>query len=171
MGTMYGFCETGKEGIILNLDTGAWIQFLQDHWIVVVIAIVAIFVIMKLVKTVFKWVLVAAIIIGIVSYGGYSIDDLGKIGNKVSDELGVIGEKVSTEVKDQVIKTMAGEASEATYVNNKDGSYSIKTTNLELTGIPNSGEVTIKFHGASLGNWKMEGAVRDFVEQARASAS
>jgi hypothetical protein len=155
----------------MNLDTDAWIQFLQDHWVVVVIAIVAIFVIMKLVKTVFKWVLVVAIIIGIVTYGGYSIDDLGNIGSQVSDELGVIGDKVSTEVRDQAIKAMAGVASEATYVNNEDGSYSIKSTNLELTGIPNSGEVTVKFHGASFGAWPMEGAVREFVEQARASAS
>jgi hypothetical protein len=155
----------------LNLNTDAWIQFLQDHWVVVVIAIVAIFVIMKVVKTVFKWVLVAAIIIGIVTYGGYSIDDLGSIGSKVSNELGVIGEKVTDEVRDQAIKAMVGEASEATYVNNEDGSYSIKSTNLELMGIPNSGEVTVKFHGASLGTWPLEGAVREFVVQARASAS
>ncbi len=154
----------------MNLDMDAWIQFGQDHWVIIAIALVAIFIIMNLVKTVLKWVLVAAIIIGIVTYGGYSIDDLGDIGSKVQEELGTIGDKVTSEVKDQAIKAMAGEASAATYVNNADGSYSIKSTNLELTGIPNSGEVTVKFHGQSLGSWKMEGAVRDFVVQARASA-
>lgn len=154
----------------MNFNTDAWMQFLQDHWVVVAIAILAIIVIMKVVKTVLKWILVIAIIIGIATYGGYSIDDMKDIGNKVSDELGTIGDKVSAELKDQAIKAMAGEASEATYTDNEDGSYSIKSTNIELTGIPNSGEVTVKFHGQSLGSWKMEGAVRDYVVQARASA-
>ncbi|BBI35123.1 hypothetical protein [Cohnella abietis] len=144
----------------MNLDTDLWVQFLKDNWLIVVAAIVAIFVIMKLVKTVIKWILIAAIIIGIVTYGGYSIDDIEKIGSKVTSE-----------AKDQAIKAMAGEASKATYVNNKDGSYSITTTNLELNGIPNSGEVTVKLKGVSLGTWKMEGAVRDFVVKARASAT
>jgi hypothetical protein len=143
----------------MNLDMDVWIQFLKDHWVVVAIAIVAIFVVMRLMKTVLKWVLVAAIIIGIVTYGGYSIDDLSAMGTKVTEE-----------AKDQAIKTMAGEASDAKYVNNADGSYSITTKNLELNGVPNSGEVTVKLKGIPLGTWKMEGAVRDFVVKARASA-
>ncbi len=151
----------------MSLDTDAWIQFLEDNWVVIAIAIVAIFVIVKVLKTVLKWVLVAAIIIGIATYGGYSVED---IKNKVSDELGAIGDKVSAEVKDQAIKAMAGEASEAEYVDNEEGSYSITSTNLELTGIPNSGEVTVKFHDTPLGTWKLDGAVREFVVQARASA-
>jgi hypothetical protein len=143
----------------MNLDMDVWIQFLKDHWVVVAIAIVAIFVVLRLMKTVLKWVLVAAIIMGIVTYGGYSIDDLSAIGTKVTEE-----------AKDQAIKAMAGEASDAKYVNNADGSYSITTKNLELNGVPNSGEVTVKLKGISLGTWKMEGAVRDFVVNARASA-
>jgi hypothetical protein len=151
----------------MSFDTDVWIQFLKENWVIGVIAIVAIFVILKLVKTVLKWILVVAIIIGIATYSGYSLED---IKSKVSEEIGAIGDKVSAEAKDQAIKAMAGEASEATYVDNEDGSYSIKSTNLELTGVPNSGEVTVKFHGAPLGTWKMDGAVRDFVSQARASA-
>ncbi|WP_373230278.1 hypothetical protein [Cohnella sp.] len=155
----------------MNFNADAWIQFLKENWVIVAIAIVAIFVIMKVVKTILKWVLVAIIIIAILTYGGYSIDDIGEIRDKVTDELGAIGDKVSAEVKDQAIKAMAGEAGEATYVNNEDGTYSIKTTNLELKGTPNSGEVTVSFRGAPLGTWKMEGAVRDFVVQARAAAN
>lgn len=154
----------------MNFDTDAWIQFAQDHWMVIAIAIVAIFLIMKLVKTVMKWVLVAVIIIGIVTYGGISVDDLKEATTKVTEELGDIGGKVSAELKDQAIKAMAGEASEATYVDNADGTYSITSKNVEMTGTPNTGEVTVKFKGQSLGTWKMEGAVREFVVQARASA-
>lgn len=155
----------------MNLDTDAWIQFLKDNWVIVVIAIIAIFVIMNVVKTILKWVLIAVIVVGIIIYGGYSIDDISDIGNAVTEELGVIGEEVSSEVKDQAIKAMAGEASEATYVNNEDGTYSITTTNIELSGTPNTGEVKVSFRGTSLGTWPLEGAVRDFVVQARASAN
>ncbi|WP_239618693.1 hypothetical protein [Cohnella mopanensis] len=154
----------------MNFDTDAWLQFIQDNWVIVAIAIVAIFIVMKLVKTVLKWILVAAIVIGIVTYGGISVDEIKEVGTKVTDELGAIGSKVSEELKQQAFKAMSGEASEATYVDNADGSYSIKSTSIELTGIPNSGEVTVKFHGQSLGTLKMEDAVREFVVKARASA-
>jgi hypothetical protein len=148
----------------MNLDFGswtpdAWLQFLKDHWVVVVVAILAIFVISKVVKTVLKWVLIAAILFGIVAYGGYSIKDLGAIGTKISSE-----------AKDQAIKAMAGEAEKAKYKDNADGTYTITTPNLELTGVPNSGKVEVKFHGVSLGTWNMEGAVRDLVVTARASS-
>jgi len=143
----------------MNLDIDTWLTFAQDNWIVIVIAIAAILIVMKVVKTVLKWVLVAAIVIGIVTYGGLTIDDIKEVGTKVSEE-----------AKDQAIKAMAGEASDATYTLNADGSYTITTKNLELNGVPNSGEVSVKLKGISLGTWKMEGEVRDFVSKARASA-
>jgi len=151
----------------MNFDTETWMQFLQDNWVIIAIAIIAIFVIMKVVKTLLKWVLVVGIIIAIAVYSGYSLDD---IKSKVSDGIGDIGSKVTAEVKDQAIKAMIGEANEAEYVDNADGTYSIKSTNLEITGIPNSGEVTVKYRGAPLGTWPLEGAVRDLVVQSRASA-
>lgn len=143
----------------MNFDTDAWSQFLQDNWIIVAAAALVIIVIMKVVKTVMKWVLVAAIVIGIAVYGGYSVDDLKEVGTKVTDEL-----------KDQAIKTMAGEAKEAKYVDNADGSYTIKTTNLELHGVKNTGKVSVSLRGVSLGTWDMEGKVREFVVQARDAA-
>jgi nitrogen regulatory protein PII-like uncharacterized protein len=137
----------------------AWLQFAQDHWVIIAAALVAIFIIVKLVKTVLKWVLVAAVIFGIVAYGGYSIDDLKALGTKVE-----------TEAKDQAIKAMAGEASQAEYTDNQDGTYSITTPNLEISGVPNTGVVSVKYKGISLGKWKVEGAVRTLIEQSRATA-
>ncbi|MFC4597059.1 hypothetical protein [Cohnella hongkongensis] len=143
----------------MNLDMDAWLTFVQENWIVIAVAIAAILIVIKVVKTVLKWVLVAAIVIGIVTYGGFTIDDIKEVGTKVTEE-----------AKDQAIKAMAGEASEADYTVNEDGTYTIKTENLELTGVPNSGEVSVKFRGISLGTWQMEGEVRDFVTKARAAA-
>ncbi|MFC5530109.1 hypothetical protein [Cohnella yongneupensis] len=150
----------------MSFDSEYWSQFLQDNWVIVVVALLAIIIVMKVVKTVMKWILVAAIVVGFGVYGGYSIDDLKEVGSKVSQ----LGDKVTDELKDQAINTMAGEANEAKYVDNADGSYSITTPNLELNGVPNSGKVSVKLRGVSLGTWDMEGQVRDFVTQARDAA-
>ncbi|WP_019005574.1 hypothetical protein [Cohnella laeviribosi] len=144
----------------MNLDLEAWKQFVIDHWILIVIAVVALIVVINVVKTVLKWVLVAAIVIGLAVYGGYSVNDLKEVGSKVTQAL-----------EDQALKAMAGEASQAVYKLNGDGTFTVTTPNLELTGVPNSGEVKVKFQGVSLGTWKMEGAVRQLIAQARENAA
>lgn len=63
----------------MNLDLEAWKQFAIDHWILIVIAVVALIVVINVVKTVLKWVLVAAIVIGLAVYGGYSVNDLKEV--------------------------------------------------------------------------------------------
>ncbi|MBN2982831.1 MULTISPECIES: hypothetical protein [Cohnella] len=144
----------------MDLDLEAWKQFAIDHWILIVIAVVALIVVINLVKTVLKWVLVAAIVVGLAVYGGYSVNDLKEVGSKVTQAL-----------EDQAVKAMAGEASQAEYRLNDDGTFTVATPNLELTGTPGSGEVSVKFQGVSLGTWNMEGAVREFIEQARDHAA
>lgn len=146
-----------------NWTTDGWLQFAQDHWVVIVVAIVAIFIVMRIVKTVVKWALVAAIIVAIVVYGGYSMDDLKAVGTELTS-------KVTNELKDEALSVMAGEASQAKYVDNGDGTYSVKTPNVELKGEPGAKEVNVKFRGVSLGTWKLEGAVQDLVTQARSAA-
>jgi len=139
--------------------TEAWTTFLQEHWFVIVAALVIILLVVKLVKTVLKWLLVAVIVVGVVFYSGYSLDDLTTAASQAS-----------AVAKDEVIKAMAGEAEKAEYTDNADGSYTIKTPSLELTGFPNSGEIKVKLSGVPLGTWKLEGEVRDFVNQARAAS-
>src|SRR5690606_39572918 len=66
-------------GWIVNPDLWnpeAWLQVLQDHWVVAVVALVVIFIVLKLVKTVLKWALVIVIVLGVLAYGGYSVTDL-----------------------------------------------------------------------------------------------
>jgi len=140
----------------MNFDLEAWKQFATDHWVLIVVAIVALIVILGVVKTLLKWVLIAAIVIGVAIYGGYSVNDLKEVGSKVTADL-----------KDEAVKAMAGEASQATYRMNDDGTYTVTTPNLKLSGVPNSGKVDVKFRGVSLGTWSMDGAVRELIVQAR----
>lgn len=137
----------------------AWSQYLQSNWYVIAAAIVIIIVVIKVVKTVLKWLLVAVVVVGLALYSGYNLDDLAKI-----------KDQATLAYKDQLIKAMAGEADEAEYKDNADGSYTIKTPSLELSGFPNSGEIQVKIGGVSIGNWKLEGEVRDFVIAARNAA-
>lgn len=142
-----------------SYDWNTWSEFLKEHWLFLVIALVVLLLIVRIVKTVVKWALVAVIVIGIVLYSGYSMDDLKGIGTKVADSL-----------KQEAISTMVGEANKATYSTNDDGTFTVKTDNLELTGVPKAGEVTVKFRGTSLGTWKIDDTIQALIDQAMQSS-
>ncbi|WP_317890684.1 hypothetical protein [Paenibacillus arenilitoris] len=137
-----------------DLDT--WTAFFKEHWFVLVVALVALLLIIRIVKTVVKWALVAAIVLGIVIYSGYSMDDLKEIGSKVADT-----------VRQEAVNAMVGEAKDATFSANDDGTFTVKTNNVELTGEPGANEVSIKFRGAPLGKWELDGTIQAFIDQAK----
>jgi hypothetical protein len=139
-----------------NYDTETWFQFLKDNWLVLLIALAVLFIIIRIVKTVVKWLIVAVIVVGIVLYSGYSLEDLKSLGTKVTES-----------VKQEAITAMAGEAKDATYTSNGDGTFTIKTKNLELVGKPGDNEVKVSFRGAPLGTWKIDSAIEALIEQAK----
>lgn len=140
----------------MNLDLEAWKQFAIDHWVLIAVAIVALIIVVNVVKTLMKWVLVAAIVIGVAVYGGYSVNDLKEVGSKVSSA-----------ILDDAISAMAGEAKDAKYTLNEDGTYTVQTKNITLSGVANSGEVKVTYRGMTFPAVPLEGAVREFVVQAR----
>lgn len=140
----------------MNLDLEAWKQFAIDHWVVIAVAIVALVIVVNVVKTLVKWVLVAAIVIGVAVYGGYSVNDLKEVGSKVSSV-----------ILDDAISAMAGEAKDSKYTLNEDGTYTVETKNITLSGVANSGEVKVTYRGVTFPAVPLEGAVREFVVQAR----
>jgi len=137
-----------------DLDT--WTAFFKEHWLVLVIALIVLFIIVRIVKTVLKWAIVAAIVLGIVVYSGYSMDDLKEIGSKVADT-----------VKQEAVNAMVGEAKDATFVTNADGTFTVKTKNVELTGEPGANEVVISFRGTELGKWELDSTIQAFIDQAK----
>ncbi|EFM08719.1 conserved hypothetical protein [Paenibacillus curdlanolyticus YK9] len=137
-------------------DEQTWTTFFQDNWLVLVLALVALFVVIGIVRTIVKWALVAAIVIGVIAYSGYTLEDVKSIGTKVTDS-----------VKQEAIQAMAGEASAATYTSNGDGTFTVKTNNLELTGKPNDNEVEVKFRGAKIGTWKIDETIRTLIDTAK----
>jgi hypothetical protein len=137
-----------------DLDT--WTTFFKEHWLVLVIALIVLFIIVRIVKTVLKWAIVAAIVLGLVIYSGYSMDDLKEIGTKVTNT-----------VKQEAINAMVGEAKDASFVANGDGTFTVKTKNVELSGEPGTNEVAISFRGASLGKWEIDSTIQTFIDKAK----
>ncbi|MCA0755559.1 hypothetical protein KP806_10885 [Paenibacillus sp. N4] len=137
-----------------DLDT--WTAFFKEHWLVLVVALIVLFLIVRIVKTVIKWAIVAAIVLGLVVYSGYSMDDLKEIGSKVADT-----------VRQEAVNAMVGEAKEADFVNNEDGTFTVKTKNIELTGEPGANEVSVSFRGAPLGKWELDSTIQALIDQAK----
>jgi len=141
-----------------NYDTETWQTFLQDNWLVLALALVALFVVIRIVKTFVKWALVAVILVGVVMYSGYTLEDVKSIGTKVTDS-----------VKQEAVAAMVGEAKDATYKSNGDGTFTVKTSNLELTGKPGDAEVDVKFRGAKLGSLKIDDTIRTLIDTAKSN--
>jgi hypothetical protein len=45
------------------------IGFLQERWYIVILAVIALFIVMKIIRTAIKWVIVLAVIAAILIYG------------------------------------------------------------------------------------------------------
>ncbi|RAV20319.1 hypothetical protein [Paenibacillus contaminans] len=133
--------------------------FLQDRWLVVVIAVVVLFLIVKLVKTVIKWVLVLAILAVVIVYGATYKDKL----LEVTD---TIGTAVTNEIKDQALKAVTNEAKDATYKKNDDGSYTVSTKSIRIDATPGSNDAKITFMGQTF-NLKIDEALQKVIDQAK----
>lgn len=139
-----------------SYDTETWTTFLKDNWIVLVIALVVLFLVIRIVKTVVKWAIVAALIIGLVLYSGYSLDDVKEIGSKVMDN-----------VKQEALGVMVGDAKDANYSLNEDGTYTVKTNNVELKGEVGASEVKVSVHGAPYITFQVDDVIQTFIDQAK----
>ncbi|MBW7474397.1 hypothetical protein K0T92_06540 [Paenibacillus oenotherae] len=151
-----------------NYDMDTWIQFFQDNWFILVIALVALFIVIRVVKTVVKWLIIIGIVLGLVVYSGYTLEEVkGLAANVTLDDVKELGTKVAEGVKQEAISAMVGEAKDATYTVNDDGTFTIKSKNLELNGTPGDNEVKVSFQGASLGTWKIDETIRALIDQAK----
>jgi hypothetical protein len=146
---------------LLNYNWATWQAFFQEHWLVLVIAVIVLFIIIKVVKTILKWAIVAAILLGILVYSGYSLQNLSL------DNLKSIGTQIADTAKKEAVTAMVGEAKEATYTKNDDGTFTAKTDNLEITGKIGDNEVSVSYRGAPLGKWKIDDTIQTFIGEAQ----
>lgn len=146
------------------MDMQVWIEFLKQNWLVIAIALVILFIVLNVVRTVIKWALVVLIIGGLLIYSGISLDKIQEVVTTVKDET------VDT-IKTEALNMMMKEAKEAKYTSNGDGTYSIKAPNLELTGSAGSEKVDVTFRGVSVGKWEINETIRSFIDDAKSNAA
>lgn len=145
-------------------DWTTWQTFLQEHWIVIAIVIIVLLIVIRVVKTVLKWALVAAILAGLFLYSGYKLEDLSL------DNLKAIGTQVADSVKREAMEAMTGEAKEAVYTASGDGTFTVKSDNLEITGQAGDDKVKVTYRGAPIGTWPIDDTIRAFIDQAKSKA-
>jgi hypothetical protein len=136
-----------------------WIVFLQDKWLIVIIAIVVLFLVMKVVKTFVKWIIVLAVV-GFVLY--YGSNYAGKLGDLKT----TVGNVVAGEAKQQLTNAIVGEGKAAQYKKNADGSFTISTKNIKLEGKPGSDEAKVTFLGQSY-TVSINKTIQKFIDQAK----
>lgn len=142
------------------MDVQVWIDLFKEHWVVFVVALIALLLVINLVRTVIKWVLVLGIAAFIVIYSGISIKDISQAVTTATNDT------MST-MKNEAINVMKNEAKDAKMQKNADGSFVIKTPNLEVSGQPGSDKVKVVFRGVSLGEWSRGEALDSFLLEAQ----
>lgn len=149
----------GDRGVMDLMDPEVWSQFIRENWLVIVVALVLLFAVINLVKTVLKWAIVIVIVVGLFIYSGVTLDQIGSAVNKVADGT------LST-LKSEAQEVMLKEAQEAKYTSGDDGTFTITSPNLEVKGAAGEDKVEVVFRGVSLGKWSVKGATKTFIDEA-----
>ncbi|GAB6988030.1 hypothetical protein [Paenibacillus pini] len=146
------------------MDMQVWFDFLKQNWLVILIALVVLFVVINVVKTMAKWALVILIVVGLIVYSGKSLDQISSVVKTVKDET------VDT-VKTEAMKVMIKEAKDAKYTSSGDGNYTITSPNLEMKGQAGKEKVDVTFRGVPLGQWKINDTVHSFIAESKNNSS
>ncbi|NMM51874.1 ATPase [Paenibacillus aquistagni] len=142
------------------MDMNMLFEFIQQNWLIFLIALIILLVVVNVVKTMVKWALVIVIVAAVAVYSGISWNDINQVVTTVKDE-------TVQKLKDQAMQAMVDEAKTATYERNADGSFVIKSDNLELKGTEGSSKVEVAFNGVSLGKWEINDTIKAFMETAK----
>lgn len=131
---------------------GDWTAFLEDRWYVALAALVVALIVVRLVRTVVRWVIIVAIAAGLLWYGGQYVDRLKETG----------AQAVAT-VRDEALKRLAG--ADASYRDNGDGTFTVTAGDVRIDGTKGAGEVKITYKGVSF-TVPVEGAVKTVIDRA-----
>lgn len=133
--------------------------FVQDRWLVIVIAIVVLFLVIKIVKTVIKWVIVLVIVAGLFYYGAsYDLKELG------TNAMATVKDAVAS-AKEEAVKALAGK--DAKFQQNADGSFVVTAGKVKLEGKAGASEVSISIAGAPAIKIPFDEAIKAVIETAK----
>lgn len=139
-----------------------WMEFARDHWWMILIAIVIAVILVRIVKSVLKWLFVLLIAAAILIYGfNYTPDEIREAGSKLA-------EAVET-TKDKAINAMLGDAGEARFEKTEDG-FRIEGGRFVLEGKDGSGEVVLTSFGQEF-TIELNEQIRAFIENVKSGSN
>lgn len=144
----------------MSLFMDQLIVFLQDRWLVVVIALIVLVIVIKIVKTVLKWVIVLAVLAGLIYYGSTYTDQLKDIGENVA----ATAKEAVGDLKEKAVQGLAGK--DAKYTDNGDGTYTVTSGSIRLDGKTGSDKIKITIAGVSA-ELPLDDVLKKAVETAR----
>lgn len=137
------------------------ITFAEENILLIIVAVIAIILLISLVKTVLKWVFVAAVIIGILAYGfNYDV-------TKLKETAEAIGKEVVNYSKEQAVQFLIGDVKNAHYDQGSDGTYTITGNNVKLEGKIGADTVKLIYMGQPF-DIKIDEKLLSFIEEVRA---
>lgn len=134
--------------------------FLQDRWLMVVVAVVVLLLVIKIVKTVIKWVIVLAIVAFLIYSGATYTDKLKEVGGSVLSS----AKEAADSMKDEAIKQLS--ARDAKYQANADGTFVVTAAGVKLEGKLGSEDVKITVAGKSF-TVKADDAIKAVIEASK----
>lgn len=134
------------------------IAFARDNWWVILLAVVIAVVLIKIVKSVVKWLLVLAVAVAVLIYGfNYTPDEIKEAGSKLL-------EAVET-TKEKALAAMLGDAEEAVFERTDDG-FRITGSRFTLEGKDGETTVALTYFGQEF-TFELNEQIRAFIESAK----
>lgn len=138
-----------------------WFEFVEQNWLVFSIILIALLVVVSFLKTIVKWAFIVFIIVTVTVYGG------GITRDNVNDAVMDIKDGAVMKLRAQALHVMLSETKQAVFHSNRDGTYTIKSSHLELNGIFGSDKVNVKFNGMPFGEWNVDDNIRQFLKKVK----
>ncbi|MDP5272546.1 hypothetical protein [Chengkuizengella axinellae] len=138
------------------MDIESWILFAEEKWYIILAAIIVLFIVIKLVKTLMKWLIVIAVVAVLIYYGSSYSDTLRTAGDQIIDLI----------TQEDLVDLALDEIKE--YVINEaiDGEFIIKNDNVTIQGEEDSKVLTITYGGETY-TIEMNDEIKKLLEDSR----
>lgn len=117
----------------------AVLSFVKEYWYWILAAIVVVFLALKLIKAILKWILIVALAGGLVYWGVHY--RAGERPGGGTDAAAVAA------VKDGALDALRRELHDAEFERHRDGSFTVRTKSVELVAKPGAKKAQVRFMG------------------------
>lgn len=119
----------------------ALVSFLTEHWYLVLAGLLLLFLVFKMLKALFKWLLILAVLAGLLFYGlQYRKAHGGGQDAGFTSEAAVVAA-----LKDRALEALRHEMRDAKVERHKDGSFTLRTQSVQLDGKPGDKQAQVRF--------------------------